>query len=62
MAGALKGDVGTHATNVDGLNQLYGDGAVRWSYLAGEQVYQGSPEVGQVTLAGVDYFFYAFGE
>ena len=62
VAWSLKGDVGDKPLHIEGLNQLYGDGAVRWYRLAGEDVYRGSNQVGQVILSGLDYFFYAIRE
>jgi len=61
VAWDLKGDVGDRALHIEGLNQLYGDGAVRWCGLAGDDVYRGSDEVGQVIYCGLDYFFYSIG-
>ena len=59
VAWNLKGDVGDQPLHIEGLNQLYGDGAVRWYTLAGDDIYRGSDQVGQVILSGLDYFFYA---
>ena len=57
----LRGDVGDRPEHIEGLNQLYGDGQVRWRALAGDDVYRGSDRAGQVIFAGLDYFFYAIG-
>ena len=59
VAWNLTGDIGDRPEHIEGLNQLYGDGTVRWRPLAGDDVYRGSDKVGQVIFAGVDYFFYA---
>ena len=59
LAWTLQGDVGDSPAGVEGLNQLYADGAVRWRDLVPDEVRRGSDDVGQVIFYGVDYFFYA---